>query len=210
MSGSRQDRLERFSLEVDRDEADEPIWLRQTRDTGALVALRREVIDLEHLHARKLGHAPCATVVAGAEDDELSRAGGDRIADGMVNRRRSQGDHIGHCASGREAHASLAFSSEPFGFCEVLCPFLAEKRARRRVAEVGNVREPNVGHRSAEGDEMSGATRTFSFHNYTVFGLADPARVKAVKILAASMYPAECAPDPTVAKSAFMMTPETQ
>src|SRR6185369_1146459 len=51
---------------------------------------------------------------------------------------------------------------------EALPSLLAEEDARRRIVEVGDVRESRVGHGAAERDEVGGTTGAVAFHGSLV------------------------------------------
>ena len=102
----------------------------------ALVALRRWMIDLEDFHAGELRHAPGAPIVAGAEDDELGRASGDRVANRRVDGRGAKSHHVSHHARHLEPNAALSLSKRVLGLGEAQPSLLVEKDARRRVVEV--------------------------------------------------------------------------
>src|SRR5262249_52885455 len=113
---------------------------RQRCYTCALVALRRGVIHLEDFHATELGQAPRAPVVSGAEDDELRRAGGDPVADRVVDRRGAKRDHVSHRASRLESETALWCSSRLLHLGEALLSLLVQEDARRWVLESRDVR----------------------------------------------------------------------
>ena len=130
----------------------------------ALVTLRGRMIDLEHFHTGQLGHAPCAAVVTGAEDDELCRATGDRVADRRVDGRGAKGDHVSHDARHFERHAPLSFSGGLLGLGETPLAFLVQKDARGRVVEIRDVRQAGIGEGAAVGDEVGSPAGPLSFH----------------------------------------------
>ena len=141
-----------------------PAGGRQLGHACALVALRGGMIDLEDLHAGELGHAPGAPVVTGAEDDELRRAAGDRVAHRRVDRRGAQRHHVGHHARHLDAKAAPSLARGVLGLGEALLSLVGEEDARRRIVEVRHVRQPRVGHGAAECDEVSGAAGARGFH----------------------------------------------
>ena len=123
------------------------------------------MIDLEDSHTGQLGHAPRAPVVAGAEDDELHRSGGDGVPHGRVDSRGAEGDHFGHDARHLEAHTALRFSSGVRGLGETPLSLLVEKDARARILEIRDVRQAGIGDGAAKGDEVSGSARTLGPHD---------------------------------------------
>src|SRR5512146_3222537 len=110
----------------------------------ALVTLRGRMIDLEDVHTGQLGHAPGTAVVAGAEDDELRRAAGDRVADRHVDSRGAQGDQVCHYARHFERGATLRFSRRAFSLGETPLSPLAEKDTRGPITEIGDVRQADI------------------------------------------------------------------
>src|SRR5512146_2068054 len=96
----------------------------------ALVTLRGRMIDLEDAHTCQLGHAPGTAVVAGAEDDELRRATGDRVADRRIDGRGAEGDQVCHHARHFERDTTLHFSRGAFSLGESPLSLLAEKDPR--------------------------------------------------------------------------------
>src|SRR6185437_15661277 len=76
--GSLEHAVERFALKIDRYETDNAGGGRQLRDSCAFVFLCGWTVDLKDFYAGKLGHAPGATVISGAENHQLRRAGSDR------------------------------------------------------------------------------------------------------------------------------------
>jgi len=165
VAGALEDGVERLVLEVDRDEADLSGGWWQVGEVRALFTLSGRMIDLEDFQTYQLAHAPGASVVTGAEDDELRCASGDRIANCRVDGRGPKGDHVRHHPRHFDPDATRAFSSSALGLGKTPLSLLAEKDARRRVVEIRDVREPGVGECAAVGDEVSSPAGAFSFHN---------------------------------------------
>src|SRR4051794_1965374 len=92
MAGALERRRDRFTLEVDRNKMNVPLRRRQLANTRALVVLGSRMIDFEDLYAGQLGHAPCAAVVTGTEQDELCSTIANGGADRLIDRNSAQCD----------------------------------------------------------------------------------------------------------------------
>jgi hypothetical protein len=51
------------------------------------------------------------------------------------------------------------------GLSEAPLPLLVQEEARSRIVEIRDVRQPGIGDRAAEGDEVSGPARALGFHD---------------------------------------------
>ena len=98
------------------------------------------MIDLEDLHPGQLQHAPRATVVAGAEDDELRGSMSDRGANRAIDRCSSKRDHVRHPTRHLEPDAGVTLPHRALSFRETLLSLLVEKNARGRIVEIRDVR----------------------------------------------------------------------